>query len=397
MAEPNLQTDVVTSYRVQSAPGAIATNDSTARVFPMTAGDGLSLTKRPLPSQRIRSDLQTTRPRMGSRAVAGTMSSTLAVATFDPILEAAFRATFAAALTLSPVTLTAYDAANGLLSRSAGSWLTDGIRVGDTITGDSAFGANANVPLVVAAVTASTLTIGNRTDIGSFASFAGVVFKRGKKLAMGGTPVPRLFTIEHWQPGITLSERFIDCKLASITIAMPAEGIVGLTTTWIGKDMQPIASTRYFALATDVPGGELAVADTVTVFRGAQALNVRDLSLSWDCGVTAPVGVGSRTAYRVSDGNTDVSGAISLWRDSTANLAAFLDETGPYSFQVMFREAATNNYITFCLPNVTLGAATATERVGASGFQVETIPLLVGIGVAPESDASMITCTTSAA
>lgn len=395
MTVPNLQTDVVTSYRVEPSFGSLASNDSTARTFPANTGGGMSLEKRPIANNRIRSDLQTARPRHGARAVAGTLASDFSVGTFDPILEAAWRSTYVTALTSGSFTFS-YDSSTGTLTRGSGSFVGEGFRVGDTITPSVAVGGNSGKPAVIIALpTATTATIGNKDTWVSATSVTGVTVTRGRKLLMGGAPVARSFSIEHWQAGITLSERFVGCRLASIGWTFPQEGPVGFETSWVGQDMRPVETARFFTSATNADATPIVTPDVRIFFNGVEALNVQALSFGWDMNITPSAAVGSLTAYQIPDGNTTVAGSISFWRTGSSNLAAFGAESGPWHMQVLMRPPGANDYTCLNFPAFTLGAATPTERIGPSGAQVETCALLVGPGSGANFDASMMTLTTS--
>jgi hypothetical protein len=393
----SLRTDVLTSIRVQPVKNVFGPNDSTARVLEVNSGAGMSLTKAVVVSGAIRPTLVPLRPRHGARSAAGTMAFDLQVGPHETLIEAAFRATFSAPLA-AVVTGVTFSTATSLLSRPGGSWLTDGFRNGDTITLSA--GTMIGRPLLITNVTTSTLLVVNLSDAVTM-SATDVTVTRGQKVLMGAAaPVQREFSIEHFESINAKSERYINARVGSFGVNMPAEGAVTLEMGFVATDrVNPSPTSRFFTAAVADASPFLVTADAVISFAGARTLEVQALSMSWGLSVQAPIPVGSRSANNVFDGMTVPSLTLSFMRNGNGNLDAFEGETGPFDMAVMFREKGTRGgfggYVTIAVPAFTLGSATIEDRIGESGPMIETVVLLLGPGTASNVDAALVTCTTS--
>jgi hypothetical protein len=396
-----LTSDVFTAYRVQDTHGTLAPNDASARVLEANAGTGLALTKRVVSGNAIRPSLAPLRPRHGARSAGGPLSADLQVLAHDPLFEAAFRATYSAPLVLSGLTLQ-YTQATGILLRSdGGSFLTDGVRVGDTYRFNGAMGVNANIAFMVASVNSGTsLTVANRMDLATGGTITGVTMTRGKKLLCGAAaPVLREFSIEHWESINSNCERFIDARMASFGLNMPAEGAVTMDMQFVCTDKLARTTGKHFTNAVQNTNPFLVTADAVVMFAGARIETLQSCTVSWDMSVSAPIPVGSRRAVNVFDGMTVPNVTFNFMKTDTTNLLAFENESGPFSAAIMFREpGVTGGYVTIGLPSFTLGSATPTDRIGNSGAQIEAVTLNLGVGSGTGGvDAALFTLCTAAA
>jgi len=391
-----LQPNVDTRYRVETAFGVLPTNDSTARRFRTNAGSGLSLTKAPISPNEIRSDLQRVRGRHGPRSVTGSLAGDLSLGSFDTLLEAALRATYTAPLTSATFTLTTYVAATGIMTRASGSFSGEGFRVGDVVTFNSAVGANSGIPMILVAVGTTTATVGNRLSVVDASGPTGVTVTRPKKLAAGATPVRRSFSVEHWEAGAASSQRFLGCRVASLAFAQPPEGMVGVDFGFIGQDMAAPASSQYFTSATDTTTLGMVAVDAIVCYNGAQVATLSAASLTLDLGLSSTPVIGSVLTPDVFDGVAGVTGSLTFLKQNTGLMTQFLNETGTLSLQLMYREAGTQGFVAVNVGQFSVGSV-ETERIGESGAQLETASILVGIPTATDRDASMLTICTSAA
>jgi hypothetical protein len=386
-----LQPNVTTAYRVETAFGTLPANDSTARRFRTNSGAGLSMQKQTISANEVRADLQRTRDRHGPRSVSGSLSGDLSLGSFDTLLEAALRSTYTAVLTSASFTAT-YVASTGVFTRAAGSFVGEGYRVGDVVTATG--GANAGIPVVLVAVGTTTATIGNRTAWVDQTSVAGVTITRPKKLTLGTTR--RSFSVEHWEPGATSSQRFVGCRVGSLAFTQPPDGMVGVEFGFVGQDMLAPQSSQYFTAATDTTSQPMAAVDAIVCYNGAQVATLSGASLSLDLGLSTTPVIGANVSPDVFEGVANVTGSLTFLKQNTTIMSQFVGETNPLSLQLMYREAGTNGFVAINVGSFTVGSV-ETERIGPSGAQLETAQILVGIPTASDRDASMITLCTSAA
>jgi Phage tail tube protein len=396
--------NVTTAYRIQTAHGALPANDATARVFPTYESPGFRISKTPIPNLTIRPTMDRLRPRHGLVSVEGQASGALCLGTYDPLFEAALRGTWSAVLTSASFTAS-YVASTGVLTRGTGSFVGEGFKIGDTVyLAGANVAAQANIPLVLVAVGTTTCTVGNNLaipgntfiPITDIASAASTTLVRPKKLIQATTPVLREFAFEHWEPAITNSERYIDCRLDTMTLGMPLGENNNVAFGFRGTNMLP-ATSQYFTSAVQSTATAMSSSDMVVVYNGASSVTISAAQLSVNLNTDAPNVLGTTIAPNVIDGVMDVVGSLTFQRDTRTNLAAFLAETGPWAMTFLSREVGTNGFISASLPAFTLGDAQPGNRIGASGVQEETVELLLGIGTGADRDPSMITMCTSAA
>ena len=126
---PTYQTgrNVLLAYKAETTFNTAATAGSGYR-FRANASSGLRLTRALINPGEIRSDGMTSMARLGSKSVAGTLSADASVGTFDPLLEAALRGTWTAAVAGTQATggLTSVTTTANTIVASAGSWITAG-------------------------------------------------------------------------------------------------------------------------------------------------------------------------------------------------------------------------------------------------------------------------------
>lgn len=384
------QAGVTTVFREQTTPGVIATNDSTARVFRSTSTAGLRLVKSAVATAEVRSDLQKQRDRHGMRSVAGELPAELSLGTFDDLLQAVMRSTWTTPLTSGSFTLTSYDQTTGVITRGSGSFVGEGFRVGDVVVFNASVGANVGRPMVLTAVGTTTATVGNRLSIDTVTGPTGVTVTRSKKLTLGTTR--RYFSIEHWAPTITDSQRFIDVRVSSVSFSFERGQPIGVSFGFTGRDMQT-GTAQYFTSATTSTSLQMTAADSLAILLGAQSLTLTSATLTLNLNHILPEVAGSVTGPDVIEGQATVEGSVTFYVRSQAELTAYLAET-QVALSLLFRELGTNGFIGVSATNCTFGDYT-TERIGQSDAQLVTVPLIVGIASGSDRDASMLTIQAS--
>lgn len=385
-------------YRAEATFGALAANDAAARRFPLTESDGLALSKARIESRRIRPDLQSAMGRHGQRGVAGTLNGELAVGAFEPLLEAVLRGTWASALAVASLTLTVAAAA-GTVTRATGSWLADGVRVGDVVTITAgAVGPALNQRLLVAGVTATVLTVANRAALADVANVAGCTVQRARKVVMpaAGALARRSFTVEQVYQDADESLVFTGCRVTKLDLSVGATDTVGVAFGFTGQDgvRRTGAQSPYFTTPADAAGAALVGADAVFTDGGAALLDVQSLSLTIDLQPSTQDVIASAVTPDVFDGQAQVTGSVGYVRRNLARWQQFRDET-EFTLAVLLPLAGTSDFVAVALPRVKLGEVQA-GFAGPAGSVIETCALQVGVPTAANADASMATFSTSA-
>ncbi|HEV7417866.1 MAG TPA: phage tail tube protein, partial [Tianweitania sediminis] len=152
--------NVAVSYKLETEFGQLP-GATDAKAFRPNSGQ-LTLAKEAITSNEIRRDGMSTRGRHGSRSVTGQYAGDLSVGTFDELIEAVFRGTFEAALTIDQDAMAsatiAVDA--NTITAPAGSFIAAGLRVNDVIRLGEGFAAgNQNLNVRIVGLTATTITV----------------------------------------------------------------------------------------------------------------------------------------------------------------------------------------------------------------------------------------------
>ncbi len=387
------QSNVITTFREETTFGVLADNDADALVFPTSPGNGLQLTKAPIPDPTVRADKQQRRPRHGPRTSTGSLNGVLAVGAFDPLFEGAMRNTWATTLTSGTFAMT-YVAATGVLTRDSGSFSGEGFKVGDVVNVTGAASANT-APLVLGAVGTTTVTVANKSALASVVADAGCALVRPKKLTMPSVSIPKSYSIEHWEATAASSQRFLGCRVGSVTFNQPPEGMVSCDFGFTGQDMD-VEATQYFTNAVTPSALGLVAVDAIVCYNGAVITTMSAMTLALDLGLTTTPVIGSVLTPDVFGGVANPTATLTFLKSDQSIMSQFLNETTGLSLTVVYKDVAGTDFFAVSLPSFTVGNV-ETQRIGPSGAQLETATLLIGVPTESGRDTSMVTFITSAA
>ena len=147
-------------YKAESTWGAAPTAGG-AQLLRRVTSD-LDLKKQTYQSAEIRSDYQVSDMRHGIRSVEGGINGELSAGTFKDFLAAAVRRAFTTVTAITGASITiAGTGPTYTVTRAAGSWLTDGVKIGQIgrLTAGAFNAANLNKNLLVLAESALVLTV----------------------------------------------------------------------------------------------------------------------------------------------------------------------------------------------------------------------------------------------
>lgn len=392
------------AYKKQTALGTKASASGAQLLRRVTSG--LELQKNTFQSDEIRSDYQISDMRHGSKSVAGPINGELSPGTYADFVAAGLRRDFAAVSDLTGLSITiAASGSAWSLTRGSGSWLTDGVKVGDVgrFTAGSFDAANSSKNLYVAAVTATVLTV--YTLNGSAMTAEGPIAAATWNTPGKKTYVPEsshtndYFTIEEWHSDITVSKSFLDCKVNTIAVSMPPEGMATINFGFLGVN-QDIAASQYFTSPTAATtSGVLAGANGLLIKDGATVGNITGISFDINGGMSTESVVGSNVTPDVFAGRVQVSGQMTVLFEDDTFLQMFEDETeASISIALTDDNTAAAEFVTFTMPRIKAGGASQDD--GEKGI-VQTVPftaLLDGTGGAgTDSDKTTISTQDSLA
>lgn len=141
-------------YVLETTQGVTPTNPSWS---PLRNTGGIpAMTRDALVSNELDGSRETSAIRTGNKQVAGEYAIELSQSSQDELLAGAMTSSWQAGATVSALTI-AVDATNKTFTRSAGSFITDGVEVGTLVVLPGLTGDNAK-PFIVTTVTATVLT-----------------------------------------------------------------------------------------------------------------------------------------------------------------------------------------------------------------------------------------------
>jgi hypothetical protein len=380
---------------------AAATAQSMRRVT-----SGLGLSKDTYQSNEIRPDFQVSDFRHGLRKVAGPLSGELSAKTYADFIAASVKKDFVAGVSVVAASITIGGTAGAwTITRAAGSYLTDGFKIGDVVrlTAGTFNAANLSKNIQVTAVTATVLTgvVLNASALvteGPIASATVAVF--GKKTMVPQTGhTDKSFSIEHWHPDVPASEVFTGCKVSKITFTLPATGMATVAVDFMGKDATP-GVAQYFTSPTPVTvTGTMAAVNGVVKVGSVTGGTITSATIVIDCAQSSEPGIGSNTADQVATGRVIVTGQVTAKFDSTVLRDAFYNETEISAYLAFTADnTASSDFIAFSLNRLKVNGA---DKDDGEKILIQTIPYQALInnagGAALATDLTTISIQDSAA
>jgi len=376
--------NIVVAYKANAgAYGAPAVSGAGAIGFRPVSG-GLNLTKGTIQSRENRRDGMTTRARHGQKAVQGSYQAELSVGAFDTLFEAAFRSTWAAATTITQATAgmatATLSCTSGVITASAGNFITAGLRVGDVIAFASGLTGNLNTNLQIVGLTATTITVAQ-----TLAPVAGPIatwsLTARRKLVQSATLVERDFSFEEYEADIDQSERFDGVRVTGFDLEMSPNNLLMATFNLMGQTGLPLdsASSPYFTAPTFSVGLPLSVADASIRLGSANLVDLTGFKLSFSLNSGVAEVIASQVTPNVFNNLATLTGSITGLRSDLSRVSDFLAET-QLALHLLATEVESEpkDFFALSITNLTLGGVNKSA-LGADGPRTQELPLLIGI------------------
>ena len=328
-------------------------------------------------SSEITKSRQVKSVRHGTKLVNTALDGLLSPGTYSDLISSVLCKDFAAVSSITGMSITiATSGDNFTLTRGSGSFLTDGVKVGNVVrlTAGTFAAANMNNNCFVLAVTALALTV---TPLNGFTLTAeGPI--TGATLAFPGkvSYVPQsghtnvYYTVEDWyNTGTGYSERNLDVKYGKADFALPGSG--NATVKFAGNGLNQTNSTSvYFTAPAAESTAEVVVAASgVLIVNGAANGTVTDLSFSLDKSLAPADGVvGTDIRPDVFDGIVKVTGSFTAYFEGGTIPALFADETKINILSALTAAKEKNaDFMAFALSCVKLSSNTPDD--GQTGLK----------------------------
>lgn len=332
----------------------------------------VDLTKDTYESNAIVRTAQIKISRHGMRKVGGAINGELNPGAYTRVIQAHLRKDFATGSTTGAQTTIATVAA--AFTRSAGSFLTDGFKVGSVVsaTGFST-GTSTNVNNVrclVTGVSTGTLNVlkintGLSPGFGTNTAGDSVTIAEVGKVTYfpesGHTD--KSLTIEHWFSDINQSEAFVGCKFGSMTVTLPTTGLSTVAFDVMGQDIQRGTSQQLTSPSSATSGNGLASVNGILLIDGVASGIINSLNFKTDTQLATDGVVGSNVTPFVWQGVLKGTGQIVAFFEDATFRDYFVDETeiGLVVLQTA-GNTSSSDFMCFTLPRVKINGATKDDK-----------------------------------
>lgn len=344
------------AYKKQTALGSPATGTGGTYLRRETAT--LNKMKDTYDADEIVTHQQDTGVAFGVGKTQGELSGVISAGSYAPLLGSLLRKDMTATAAITGTSLTIAGAGPYTITRSAGSWLTDGVKIGDVgrITAGTYTGTARDINLLVTGVTATVLTVivpngSALTAQGPIASSTfTVIGKKSVVPASGHTN--DYYSIEEWFADIAKSRLYTDVQIASADISIPATGFASIKLALLGLGRTKNATQQLTTPTAASTTAILAAANAKILIAGAQTLVGTSLSLKIDGGLQhGEAVIGSNVINDLVKGDIKVGGTFTNLKQDETNSDLFDNETAAAIIAVLFADTtATSDFVSFVIP-----------------------------------------------
>lgn len=353
----------VLSYKKQTALGTPAVGAGGQKLRRRTGG--FNLTRETYTNDEIVSHQQSTGATAGMKRVAGNLDGLLSPKTYGPFICAALRKDFVAGSAATALSLTIATAVGNpgafTVTRAAGSYLTDGFKIGDVIrlSVGTLNAANINKNLMIVGLTALAATV--RPLNGAALVPEGPITGCTATVAGKKTWAPTTghtddwFTFEEWFADVTRSQVAQDVKTGTINIGLPATGNSTIGIDFVGLSRGLGSSQVLTAPAAETTTGVVGMVTGVVVV-GETPYIITGAQVTINGGINqGEAEAGSNTATDVQRGRISVTGQFTA-KFRSADLQQVYDDQTPINLILVLPVDASpaSPFITFVLPKLKL-------------------------------------------
>lgn len=357
------------SFKRETAWAEVPVDKTGAQYLPRVTGQ-FNVTAEALQSATIRSDYQSENYRLGTRSGDGSLNAELSPGVYEEFFAAALAKDFVAGGTTTGASITI--AASGdffTVTRSTGSWLTDGFYVGNVVrlTGAGLNAANAGNNILILSMTALVLTV--RTFAENELVAEGPIAAVGVAVVGKQTYTPQTghispsFSVEEFFEDIAISELHLGNRVNTVAVSLPTSGFCTADFSFMSKGKTVNGTTGFFTNPAQSPntGSTVSVSGAVIV-NGVPASVITSADFSIDRALEPANVIGSNYAVEIFDGRVTVNGNFSTYFENATFRDYFLNETR-ISLVIALTTGSEKdaNVMTFVMPSVQLGSSTRND------------------------------------
>lgn len=292
----------------------------------------VDLAKDTMQSAEIRTDYQLVDFRHGTRRTEGALNGEISCGTYEDLIAAALRASaWTAGSTTGAVIVIAADNA-GTYTRSTGSFVSDGFKVGDlvTVSGFTDAGNNGTRRITALTATVMTVAIGDTPMTDEAEGDSVTILVAGKKCMVPSTGhADTSFTIEsYYEMGSTdIYELATGNKVSSVNITIQPNQMSQITFNFMGGDMSSDSSAHFVSPTAQTTTGVMSGAQAVLLVNGVENTTVTGLTVNLEGGMENMPVIGSDKNAGIAVGRVIVTGTLSAYLTDATLWNAFSDES----------------------------------------------------------------------
>ena len=360
-----------------------------------------NLTKDTLESAELNPSFQLTGIRTGVGSAEGSLSGEFSPKSYADFFGSVLAKDFVAGASATGLTLAV--AASGqyfTLTRSTGSWLTDGVKVGNVVritAGTGADPANLNNNLLVLSMTATVLTVQvlSRVALVVQASITvATVSVTGKTTLVPLTGhTDDSYSIEQYYADISQSELYTGLKVTSAAVSVSPSGLSTVDFSFSGKDLAQTGASEFFTSPTNATTtGLLAGATGALIVNGAPGACITDASINIERNTESTQCIGSTAVSSIAVGKIRASGSCSAYFSDGTFRDLYRNETNVSVVLALTESNEKNaNVVAFVFPKVRFMSATNADSENSIVQSIDWTALLndVTTGGLPETTVMM--------
>jgi len=396
----SIRTKAYSSGAIVSNTQAISSSElgATGAQTLRRVSSSLKLGKDTYQSNEMRTDRQIADFRHGIKRVTGSISGELSPKTYFEYIEAAFRGTKGAAITLTEANLTsaAFDSGTSTVTFGGGAPVTLGMRIGDilrftTLAGPS--NNSTNYMITGFSGTSNRVVAIYPPPVTESADIAFTVTTNGATgksiFNPAETFVARKFGIEHYFSDIDNSHLFTECRIGGFTLQLPSTGMATIEIPVMGRDMEvyPAGGTApFFTTPTaETTTGCIAAVNGLIRIAGTAVGVLPGLNLQMGLSPSSDAVGGQDFVPEIFLGRAKMTGQATALLENETMVNYFKNETSVSILAYPKTTTAVDTpAITIYLPEVKFGDASVA--VSGEGGQTVTMPFqaLLGSGATGE-------------
>ena len=341
-------------YVAEVTPGVTPSNPVWSPL--RNTGGVPAVTRDALTSNELDGSRETTSIRTGNKQVSGEYAIELSSRSQDDFLAGAMTSTWQEGVTLSAVGITV-DPVAKTFTRATGSFITDGVEVGDLLYFDALTGDNSK-PFIVTAVTATVVTGAGIRHTLTLEGPIETDGKTGDKLETGNAC--KTFSILTWfkgqcgNPDAYMLTKGVE--ISGFTIEQAVNAMVTGSFPFIGLSQEiltapPSGSDFSQVTFTDEPFSSV----DVSVFDGSTPLRCDTLTITNDNGASAQFELGNSSVAFVERGRAANTFSISGKLYDMAMIQKFINEQQVEINSIL---AGVNGAMSFSLKRAELTSVT---------------------------------------